>query len=244
MIQANRAKEKVMTEEIIQKYRDILQDSIHEFYNTAWLIFQERMNLRVAAKLIQPQQDIVLPYLYEIIETPDLYLNGSLGKGWAPINAISLIGEWKIIEAAPILIERLLHESEWDIDDISYNKLVICLSRLGPPIFDEVWAAHERFVGLSTVELGYLEVLVDVGKDHPKVSDYIKVRIEAQPQNFDLIDYRLLATYLLELDYETNKPYLNKLVQSKQFSQVVNNHIKSGIEEFEVDHDIDSNFDE
>jgi hypothetical protein len=92
------------TSETTPVWRQALNDSNHPLYSAAWTIFSSDMNLDAADKRLADHKDRIIPFLMDILDTPALLDDTALGSGYAPINAVSLLGRWKVIEAVPRLL--------------------------------------------------------------------------------------------------------------------------------------------
>src|SRR5688572_27991254 len=56
------------------------KDDQHPRHRASWLLFTKSMNAKGAAKLLAEQKETVIPWLYETLDTEDLYLENSLGE--------------------------------------------------------------------------------------------------------------------------------------------------------------------
>jgi hypothetical protein len=56
-----------------------------------------------------------VPFLYAVIDDKRLYTEKSSGRGYAPPHAISLPGQWQVIEAVSRLREVLEEADDLDI---------------------------------------------------------------------------------------------------------------------------------
>src|SRR5689334_13945201 len=100
-------------------WRQAIKDEQHPLHRAAWQLFSPSFNAPYTAQSLAAQKDEVIDFIYLILGADELYNEDSLGKGDAPINAVSLLAEWKVTEAIPRLISILETESE---DTVVYGE--------------------------------------------------------------------------------------------------------------------------
>lgn len=137
-------------------WRQALKDSTHPLYSAAWLIFSEKMKLDAADKLLAERKAEIIPFLLDILRTPDLQLESSLGGGEAPINAVELLGHWNVPEAIPDFI-GIVEEDDWET--ILHDRILVALEKMGPEIIEPLLASAEKLPPNSELHMTYAGIL-------------------------------------------------------------------------------------
>src|SRR5512138_1260291 len=119
--------------ETLPTWRQALNDSNHPLHAAAWTIFSPEMKVTSADKRLADSKEQVIPFLLEILDTPDLYLETALGSGEAPINAVELLGHWKVLDAAPRLLKIM---EEQDFETSIHDRALVALENMGPAVID------------------------------------------------------------------------------------------------------------
>lgn len=112
-------------------WRAALTDSSHPMYSIAWYLFREKFNAARVAEKYADRRDEILPFLYAILDEDSLHHEGSLGDGYAPINAVNLIGAWQVVDAIPRLL-AYLDNDEYDDDTFISDRAAFALERMPP----------------------------------------------------------------------------------------------------------------
>lgn len=129
-----------MTDEIIEAtpiWREALSNRDHELYEAAWTLFMDKMSVEAASQRLSDKKESIIPFLYSLIEDDNLHAKSALGKGNAPVNAISLLGEWQVVEALPRLFATV--ENSISSQPI-YGAALNAIHHLGSEVTDEVLA--------------------------------------------------------------------------------------------------------
>lgn len=197
-----------MSEETMTVWREALTNRDHELYPAAWTLFMDGMNVEVASERLADQKETVIPFLHELIEDEDLYMQRNPGDGRAPVNAVRLLGEWQVRESLPELLEIL---AETVRTQPIYRAAINAIVGLGPDIIDDVlnWVEEEPE---SRTEAA--EVLARVGEGDQRVFEAILSWIE--PDDYEITTY---ANHLIQLDAEQAAGVLRKLSQRRDFSK-------------------------
>lgn len=137
----------------IPVWRQALKDNSHPLYKATWLLFGQNTNPAAAAQILSNQKEQVIPYLYQLLDTPELYLADALGSGNAPVNAVALLGEWQVVEAVPRLLQ-VLDEALWD--EAIHESTLKALKQMGEVILPQVLAFAEKS---KTNQAEYVDVI-------------------------------------------------------------------------------------
>ncbi len=205
-----------MSEETTTVWREALTNRDHELYPAAWTVFMDNMNVDVAAERLSEQKETVLPFLYELINDEDLYMPRKLGEGRAPVNAVRLLGAWKVQESLPELLEIL---AETVRTQPIYRAAINAIAELGADVIDDVLAWVEEEPESCTEAA---EVLGRVGKGDQRAFDAIQSWIV--PDDYEITTY---ANHLIRLDAEQAAGALRKLSQNREFSKEERNTLRN-----------------
>ena len=127
-------------DETVAIWRAAMKDETHPRHRAAWLLFSPKANAKSAARLLQEQSLDVIPWLYEILDTPELATETSLGKGKAPTQAVGLLGQWQVTAAIPRLLD-IIAQHTWEHD--VFDEAISALQAMGPEALEPVLAFVE-----------------------------------------------------------------------------------------------------
>lgn len=195
-----------MTE--IPVWRAALNDSSHAMHSIAWDVFQERFNAERVAQKHAERRDEILPFLYTILDTDALYTEGSLGGGFAPINAVSLLGVWQVIEAIPRLLAYL---DEEDDDAIVKDRAAFALQQMPPEAIEPLLAYGQQDEARA---MDAMFILTHVGKGDDRCFAFICSVFERMKQEFDIIT---VAECLAINNLEQAEAYLQERSKKGRF---------------------------
>lgn len=194
----------------IPLYRVALKDSSHPMNSIAWDVFRETFNTEKVVQKHAERRDEILPFLYSILDSEDLHLEGSLGNGFAPINAVSLLGAWQVVEAIP----RLLNYIDEDDDDlIIKSKAAVALQQMPP---EHVIEPLLKYGQNEAKALDAMFILTHAGKDDKRCFNFICKMFEQQTDEFDIIT---IAECLAINDITKAEDYLQQQGKKKPFSK-------------------------
>lgn len=197
-----------MSEETTQVWRTALTTRDHDLYAAAWTLFMQGMNEEVAATRLESQRETVIPFLENLIEDDYLYQNAAPGKGNAPVNALRLLGKWKVQEAVPKLLTVLETATP---RQPTYFASINALAQFGEDIIPTIVAwVEEKPENRDEA----LEVLEKVAVGNTEVFDMVLSWIV--PEEYSLETY---VQSLVELDSERAVKVLNDLAQNRSFSK-------------------------
>ncbi|MCA9906558.1 MAG: hypothetical protein KC547_22040, partial [Anaerolineae bacterium] len=171
-----------MTDERIDVWREAIKDENHPRHKAAWVLFSESKRPDGIARLLEAQKDEIIPWLYEILDTEELYHVNSFGRGWASINAIGLLGQWQVTEALPQLLKIITMENN---QQIIANAAATAIRNMPPSITDELMAYAQAQAGDSRTKLAGL--LADVAKDDARAYEWIKTVFLEQKEEMPIL---------------------------------------------------------
>lgn len=189
-------------------YRLALKDSAHPMYSIAWDVFREKFNTEKVAQKHAERREEILPFLYAILDVEELYFEGSLGNGFAPINAVSLLGAWQVVEAIPRLMSYL---DEDDDDVIVKSRAAIALQNMPAEHIIEPLLAYSQN---PAKVLDVMFILTHAGKDDERCFAFICDVFERQTEEFDIIT---VAECLAINNVEEAERYLQEQSRKKPF---------------------------
>lgn len=189
-------------------WRAALNDSSHPMYSIAWDVFQERFNTERVAQKHAERRDEILPFLYAILDTDALYAEGSLGSGFAPINAVSLLGAWQVVEAIPRLLGYL---DEEDDDAIVKDRAAFALQQMPPESIEPLLAYGQQDEARA---MDAMFILTHVGKGDDRCFAFICSVFERMKQEFDIIT---VAECLAINNLEQAEAYLQERSKKGRF---------------------------
>jgi hypothetical protein len=211
------------TNETLPVWRQALNDSNHPLYSAAWTIFSAEMNLDAADKRLADHKERIIPFLMDILDTPELHNETALGSGHAPINAVELLGRWKVMEAVP----RLLTIVEEDWETMIHDRAVVALGNMGPEVIDPVLQA----AGQTTDEgrrRTFASILGHAGKGDPRAYEYVKTVFGQQK---DELDIEFLAEDLLVCNTEAGIALLEDRLKHRKYSRKLRKRLEKYIDD-------------
>src|SRR5260221_5865428 len=206
-------------------WRQAITDSNHPLNKAAWIVFSEKMKPEFADKQLADQKEQVIPFLYEIIDTPALLDDTSLGSGNVPINAVELLGQWKVADAVPRLI-KILEDNDWD--KTIHDSAITALEEIGAPTVEPLLAfAKSRTDEGDQISLA--ATLSDIGRRDPNVFAFATSLFEKRKPD-DEQDIRFLAESILVCDHEQGIPYLQEKLKHGRYSKKLRQTLERYIE--------------
>jgi len=153
----------------LPEWRKALNDSSHPMNRIAWDLFREQFNVQKVAERHADRRDAIIPFLYLIIDTEELQYESAPGGGFAPINAVKLLGEWQVVAAVPRLLS-IIQEDE-DGAFILTNDARLALENMPPEAIDILLEYVQKDPYTDTEDV--LSILAIVGKGEDRVFDFI-----------------------------------------------------------------------
>ncbi|MBI5668011.1 MAG: hypothetical protein HZC41_08365 [Chloroflexi bacterium] len=203
-------------------WRQAIHDSQHPLHRAAWLLFSEHFNVDYAAQVLESQKDTVLDFIYLILDTDDLYQVESLGSGFAPINAVHLLGKWQVVEAIPRLLQIVAQE-DWEA--VVTGQACRALEDMGAaaiePLLEFAAASPNQRVTVASI-------LGAAGKGDARAYAFIKAVFEEQTNDMD-IEY--VAEHLLTCDSQQAIPYLEDGLRQGKIKKSVRRRLESYIQQ-------------
>lgn len=206
-------------------WRIALKDGGHPLHQAAWMLFKQGFNIKLADRLLKADKDIIIPFMYEILDEPELLNEDSLGEGHAPINSVRLIGHWQVTEAIPRLL-HILDNTEWEW--VVHDSAIIALENLGEPVFDPLIEYGDKQEDLDK-KITVVAILGKAAKgtSRSEVFDWIMPVLWQAEDRWDL---DILIDSILSIDRERALEVLAKLQREKVYPQVIRDMIKDRID--------------
>jgi hypothetical protein len=200
-----------MTEDPVAIWREAIKDDQHPRHRAAWLLFTKGMSPKGAAKLLAATKDDVILWLYEILDTEALYDEGSFGDGDAPINACILLGEWKVVEAAPRLWQ-IIEQHDWE--SVVHGEASRALENLGSPVLDFMLEQSVKVHG--DLELEIATILSQVGRGDQRAFDYVCGFFERQKESYEV---EMACELVLSCNPKAGIEYLEQRIDLAKYRQ-------------------------
>lgn len=211
--------------------REALQDSQHKLHQATWLLFGNQLNLKTVDRLLGNQKTEVIPLCLAILDIEELYWEASLGSGNAPINAVTLLGHWQVIEAIPQLL-RIVDED--DDDAIVNDRALMALGEMGMTVVDILLERIAREKD-NWRKITYASILCQAGRGDPRVYEVIRDLFDKQTKPLDI---EFMAENLLMCDLEQGRAYLQSRLQERRYRGEIRATLERIIEGAETWHDI------
>lgn len=219
----NCVKGDTVTDEI---WRVALRDKTHPLHKATMLLFTERFNAKMAAKQLAPQQDEIIEYLCHILDHHELYAEGSFGDGHGPMHAVELLGEWKVVEAIPNLLQVF---EKAEINEGIFEATMFTLGNMGEAIVPMLLHLG-RETSSRVIQAGIAGGLAVSGRGNSEVYEWVKSVLE---NNKDHVELVLAALSLVSLDEETGVRDLKAFMRSHKLIKQARESLKAIIEKAE-----------
>lgn len=194
----------------IPVWRAAIKDSEHPMHNIAWYLFSEKFNVERVARRFADRRDEILPFLYAILDDGELDEVEALGSGYAPINAVRLLGEWQVIEAIPRLFVYL--EDAYYEFSMIYDQASIALEKMPAEAIDQILEFGKDGDRAADVVFA----LAKVGRGDDRAFDFIAKHFERIEHELDV---KAAAKCLAINDVEKAESFLQKKAKDKRYRQ-------------------------
>jgi hypothetical protein len=137
---------------------------------------KEKLPQRLREKILK-NAPAVIPHLIELMSTEELAWVDSPGEGSAPIHAVELLQELRVLKAIEPMLSLLEGLS---LDDILFTAVMQALMVLGPTILEPALRALSRSEN-EDVHLGLCEVLANLGVKDPRILERQREEVQEVP---------------------------------------------------------------
>jgi hypothetical protein len=197
--------------EVTPIWRQALKDEQHPLHRAAWILFSENPNPQYTDHVLADQKEQVIEFIYQILDTDELYLESSLGSGNAPINGVKLLGKWQVVDAIPHLLKVI----EEDDDEATVNGAAYdALREMGSAIYEPIMEFDERTEHKH--EDSIAGIVADACKGDPRVFDYVRTLFEKKKNEWEIAYH---AENLLVCDPEQAIPILEERLSQRKYSK-------------------------
>jgi hypothetical protein len=205
-------------------WRQALKNSDHPLYSAAWVVFSEEMTFAVADRLLGDHKPQVIPFLLDILDTSELYLETSAGSGWAPIHAVELLGHWQVLEAVPRLL-RILAEDDWM--SMVHDRAIVALRDMGPGVVDQLLPVAQQTTD-NEHQLTLASILSEVGQGQAQVYEYVRTVFDRQTTESNI---EFMAESVLECNVEAGIALLEARLRQRKYSRRLRHVLEKRIDE-------------
>jgi hypothetical protein len=214
-----------MSENPLPVWRQALNDSSHPLNKASWLLFGKNTKAEAAAQILADQKEQVIPYLYQILDTEELYFESALGSGNAPVNAVGLLGEWQVLEAVPHLI-KIIEQDDWDSS--VHDEALGALDKMGATIIPDIidlGQRAERGELSPDVIISAAGTLSAIGKGNADAYTWLLHIFDTNRDTHE----ELLSEILLAVDREKAYGDLESRLKTRKFPKPVRQRIEKNI---------------
>jgi hypothetical protein len=204
-------------------WRQAINDREHPLHRAAWMLFSDKMNLKYADRVLSEQRDEVIEFMFIILDTDELYAEGALGSGYAPINAVELLGHWRVTKAIPYLLEII---GEDNFESIVCDKASFAMENMDESVLDEVIAFADKRDNKLKVSMGF--IIAKLGSGKKRAFDWVVNLLEKQTDDWDIMG---LVEQILTTHTEMAIPYLEECVKKRKFKKDICKSIEIHIKE-------------
>jgi hypothetical protein len=212
------------TGDALPVWRQALNDSNHPLYSAAWTVFSAKMNLDAADKRLADHKEQVIPFLMDILDTPELSDDTALGSGYAPVNAVELLGRWQVMEAVPRLL-TIVEEEDWET--LIHDRALVALEDMGPQVIDTILQAAGQTTD-KELHRTFAGILSQAGKGDPRAFEYIASVFEQQK---DEIDIAFGAENLLACNAEAGIALLEDRLKHRKYGKDLRKRLEKYIDD-------------
>lgn len=188
-------------------YRQALKDSTHTLSSIAWELFRQQFDVKRVAKKYTERQAELIPFLYVLVDDKKLYEEGALGSGYAPINAVRLLGEWGIVDAVPRLL-TIIEEEDRDI--IIADQAAVALEKMPAEAIDAILEYGQK----ENQDISAAFILTRVGRGDDRCFAFITQVFERVTDELDIIS---IAECLVSNDVDKAEVYFEEQTKSRKY---------------------------
>jgi hypothetical protein len=139
----------------------------------------ERLSAGTRAAIVADGEAAIVA-LIAVLRDPDVVAVDSVGEGWAPIHAATLVGELRATAAVPVLLE-VLEDSAYD--NVIYSNCIYALKAIGAAVLEPSLAAiTEDASDDFSAALG--EVLCALGVHDERILVVLLAGLKREPELF------------------------------------------------------------
>ncbi len=214
-----------MSEEI-PVWRQAINNEQHPLHRAAWMMFSKEVSLKYAERLMAEQKEDVVSLCNIILDTDELYEEGSLGGGDAPIHAVELLCKFKVEGSIPRLL-RILDEEDWE-DEI-YGATADGIAQFGSLIVDPLLEKAAKIDNDQEELVAIAGTLADAAPGDPRTVEFVRKIFDRSKQDFE-ISY--MAENVLTGDPEGGAKWLEGRLSTHKYSKDVRKRIERYISDF------------
>lgn len=196
--------------DVIAKWRAALRDQADPRSRAAWLLFAEPRKLDYMVKVLEPQRELLIPDLLEIVAQEDLYDEGSFGDGWGPVNAVGLIGQWRVQEAVPHLFWIVKH-MDWESQVITAALQALIDFKPGLEAIMDFAADVDADKYMAVAEL-----LAETCQGEDRAYAWVDERLREKED--DEMEAEIYSSFLLDINFEQAEPRVRALMKRTKWS--------------------------
>lgn len=214
-------------------WKQAAKDPDHPLHEATWTLFREKMNVKRAAERLEPHKEAVIPYLLEIVRNEKLQLETAPGEGYAPINAVDLLGEWRVTEGVPALLAIIEDDDHHEDITIMWDRALYAMERMGEAPIEPLLDAVERRPDMKITFVGLLSSL---GVKDERITNLLTSTLDSLHPSRDEFDYPHMAESLLTYDKEVGIAYFEEGLRKGRYSRADRKFIQDYIDDAREGH--------
>jgi hypothetical protein len=215
-----------MSEEI-SIWRQAIKEDQHPLHRAAWMLFSKDFDASRAGTTLEAQKDDVVGFCTLLLDSRELYPEGALGGGNAPVNAVQLLCYWKVDAALPRLLD-ILDGGDWET--IVYGTTADAIAGFGTKIIEPLleMATHKSDDQELVAIAG---TLADAAPGDPRTVAFVRKLFDSRKEDFDIT---YMAESVIFGDPEGGAKWLQNRLNTRKYSKEVRSRIERYIAEAKV----------
>jgi len=208
-------------------WRQAIKDDQHPLHRAAWQLFSKDFDARRAGAALEAQKEDVVGFCTLLLDSRELYPEGALGGGNAPVNAVELLCEWKVDAVLPRLL-KILDEESWET--IIYGTTADTIEAFGTAVVEPLLEMATRKTG-DQEQVAIAGTLADAAPGDPRTVAFVRKLFDSRKQDFE-INY--MAENVLAGDPEGGVKWLQDRLRTHKYSREVRQRIERYIADAKV----------
>jgi hypothetical protein len=205
--------------EAIPIWRQAIKEDQHPLHRAAWILFSNDFNVKRAGAALETQKDDVVGFCTLLLDSRELYPEGALGGGSAPVNAVELLCHWKVEAALPRLLQ-ILEVEDWNT--IVYGATADAIAAYKTLLVDPLLEMATRTTNNQKLA-AIAGTLADAAPGDPRTVAFVRNLFDSRKEDFDLT---YMAENVLFGDPEGGAKWLQSRLNTHKYSKEVRKRIE------------------
>ena len=205
--------------EAIPIWRQAIKEDQHPLHRAAWMLFSKDFNVSRAGAALEAQKEDVVGFCSLLLDSRELYPEGALGGGSAPVNAVELLCHWKVEAALPRQLQ-ILEVEDWNtiIYGATADSIAAFETLLVDPLL-EMAAATTNDQKLAAIA----GTLADAAPGDPRTVAFVRKLFDSRKEDFDIT---YMAENVIFGDPEGGAKWLHNRLNTRKYSKEVRKRIE------------------